>query len=95
MAGAKWIKGVFAALACAGFAWGQQFASPFPQVASGEQMIILQEPGGPQQQCKVLKSWVQPDGVTAYEVQAQASGEKMTIVEMAAPAAQLRARPGE
>ena len=58
MARAKWIKGVFAVLACAGFVCGQQVAPPSQEAANSDQVIIVQEPGGPQQQCKLLTSWL-------------------------------------
>jgi hypothetical protein len=82
-----WTKTLIASLAWAGLAWAQQPASNPKQpatpsaVSSTERVITLQEPGKPAQKCKVLKTWKTPEGATAYQVQALAGGEIMTIVE--------------
>lgn len=47
----------------------------------GERIVTIQEAGKPGQRCRVLKTWQQPDGSTAHQVQALDSGEIMTIVE--------------
>jgi homeobox protein ESX1 len=69
-------------LAWAGLALGQQ---PMPPSSAPgdrtERTMTLHEAGKPSQKCKVLKSWRQPDGTMAYQVQALETGEMITVVE--------------
>ncbi len=64
-----------------------QAPSPPPGAASArDRFITVRENGRPPQRCKVLKTWREPDGVSAYQVQAVDTGEVMTIVEAGRPA---------
>jgi hypothetical protein len=84
MVRSKWKKALVVSLTWAGLAWAQQPTPSGPAAMSGPntgQYFTVQEAGKPGQKCKVIKSWKTPDGKTAYQVQAVATGEMMTIVE--------------
>ncbi len=77
-----WIGPVFGVLALTGLAWGQST----PPVAAGagetkDRYVTVQEAGKPPQRCKVLKTWTEPGGATAFQAQALDTGELMTITE--------------
>jgi hypothetical protein len=81
-------------LALAGLACGQ--TTPYvhnPTPAPVDRTIIVQELGKPGQKCKVLKTWREPDGSTATQVQALDTGELMTIVESEPTAAPVSGGP--
>jgi hypothetical protein len=86
MVRSHWTKTVVLGLACAGVARSQAPAPP-PAAATPERVITLQESGKPRQQCQILQTWQMPDGGTAYQVQSLQSGEMMTVVASAKPAA--------
>jgi hypothetical protein len=86
-------------MAWTGLAVGQQ---PQPPAAvSGERILTIREPGQPEQKYKVLKSWKQKDGTTAYQVRSLTTGEILTLIDPAsvvkstAPAAPSPAKKGE
>lgn len=82
MARSRWKMALWTAFAGAGVAWGQQASVPSPASrADSGRILTVQEFGGPRLQCRVLKTWIQLDGSTAYEVKIIATGEKMTIAE--------------
>jgi hypothetical protein len=82
MARSRWKMALWTAFAGAGVAWGQQVNVPNPVAAPDSGRIItVQEFGGAQLKCRVLRTWIQPDGNAAYEVQILSTGEKMTIAE--------------
>jgi hypothetical protein len=63
-------------LVVASLTWGQG-GSPAPKLIS----LTVQEPGRTPQVCTILKVWTQPDGSRGYQVQAQDTGERMTVLE--------------
>ncbi len=77
------IAAVFVGLAWTGLAGAQ---SAMPPTAAAERFITVREEGKPPQRCKLLKSWREPNGVPAFQVQAVDSGELMTIVGSGPPA---------
>ncbi|HZU39319.1 MAG TPA: hypothetical protein VFA18_25560, partial [Gemmataceae bacterium] len=82
MARSRWKMALFTAFAGAGVAFGQQGPAPHPvKPARGDRIITVQEFGGSQLKCRVLQTWIQPNGSTGYVVQILSTGEKMTIVE--------------
>ena len=79
------IAAVVLGLAWAGLAEAQT-SSP-PQTAPPRQRYItVREEGKPPQRCKLVKTWHEPNGVPAFQVQAVDSGEVMTIVGSGPPA---------
>src|SRR5207245_5840346 len=52
-----------------------------PTTAKTEKVITVQEPDHVPQKCKVVKVWLLPSGLHAYQVQALDSSEMITIVE--------------
>src|SRR5262249_41240961 len=46
-----------------------------------ERIVTIQEGGKPAQRCRVLRTWQQPDGSRAHQVQALDTGEMMTVEE--------------
>jgi len=72
---------VFGVLALTGLAAGQT-TTPLVPASTGDaegQIVTVQEMGKAAQKCKVLKTWTEPDGTHAYQVQALDTGELMTI----------------
>ncbi|GIW80564.1 MAG: hypothetical protein KatS3mg105_2371 [Gemmatales bacterium] len=90
----RWTATVLVAVISAAQAVPQTM-TPSP-VPTSSQIITVKEPGKPDQRCRILKSWVEPDGSVAFEVQALDTGEKMTIVQ-ASDAVPLKngTRPGK
>ena len=81
MVRSHWIGPVFGVLALTGLAAGQT-TTPLVPASTGDaegQIVTVQEMGRPAQKCKVLKTWTEPDGTHAYQVQALDTGELMTI----------------
>jgi hypothetical protein len=77
-----WVKALGALLVGTGLVCGQQpMSAPRTPLASADETITIQEPGKPEQKCRVLRSWTTPDGHLAHEVKAVSTGEVMTIVE--------------
>lgn len=68
---------VVAMLALAGMAWAQ----------AGGSELTIRGPGNREQRCKLVRTWREPDGRIAYEVQAVPGGERMTLYEDAAQSA--------
>src|SRR5947208_12254130 len=81
MALARWKTTLVATLAWAGMAWGQA-SSPSPSFGIGSDLLTVREAGRPDQKCRILKAWKQPDGAMALEVQCLETEEHLTIVEM-------------
>ncbi|MHB8736879.1 MAG: hypothetical protein ACYC6M_16370, partial [Terriglobales bacterium] len=82
-----WIAAVVVGLAWTGLAWAQPSSSPGG--APPDRYMTVREEGKPAQRCKLLKTWREANGTTAFQVQAVDSGELMTIVESGpAPAGQ-------
>ena len=79
MVRSRWIGPVFGVAAMTGLAVGQTKAPPAPAADGAAQIITVQEAGKPAQKCKVLKTWTEPDGSHASQVQALDTGELMTI----------------
>ena len=50
----------------------------------GAEVLTVREAGRPDQKCRILKTWKQPDGAMAFEVQCLETEEHLTLVEMAA-----------
>src|SRR5947209_8750150 len=82
MVSAKWNSALVLTLTCAGLAWGQAPAPAQPPKNKGLDLMTVQEAGKPAQKCLILKSWQQPKGSLAFEVQSLETSEHMTIVEM-------------
>ncbi len=76
-----WKAAVVVGLAWTGLAWAQTSSPTQP-----ERYMTVREEGGAPQRCKLLKTWREPNGSAAYEVQAVQSGEVMTIIEAGQPA---------
>ncbi len=79
MARTFWMTPVFAALTAALAA--AQGDPNDPLAGRPERFLSVQEVGRPPLRCKLLKSWVEPGGSKAYQVQAVATGEMLTILE--------------
>jgi hypothetical protein len=86
-----WKAAVVVGLAWTGLAWAQS-SSPAQQggATPPERYMTVREEGGTPQRCKLLKTWREPNGAAAYEVQSVTTGERMTIVEAGQPAANMR-----
>src|SRR5713226_7489303 len=85
MASAKWKESLVAALtwaAWAGLAWGQAGPAPTRPLGIGRDLLTVREAGRPDQKCRILKAWKQPDGTMALEVQCLETEEHLTLVEM-------------
>jgi hypothetical protein len=48
-------------------------------------VIVLQEPGKPDQQCKIIRTFKTADGKVAYEIQDVKTGEKATLTDSGSP----------
>jgi hypothetical protein len=79
---ARWKMTLVATLAWAGLALGQAPAPP-PNLGIGSDLLTVREAGRPDQKCRILKTWKQPDGAMAFEVQCLETEEHLTLVEMA------------
>src|SRR5579862_4963008 len=75
-----WIGPVLMVLAVTALAWGQ-VGSPNSTQAPKDHTMTVQETGKPPLKCRILKMWRQPDGSRAFQVQAMANGEIITIVQ--------------
>jgi hypothetical protein len=84
MFSAGWKTTFVVTLAWAGLAWGQA-SSPSPGIGIGSDLLTVREAGRPDQKCRILKAWKQPDGAMAFEVQCLETEEYLTLVEMAPP----------
>ena len=62
-----WKAAVVVGLAWTGLAWAQTSSPTQP-----ERYMTVREEGGAPQRCKLLKTWREPNGSAAYEVQAPA-----------------------
>src|SRR5216684_2116422 len=82
MVSARWKGSLVATLAWAGLAWGQAGPAPSPPLGIGRDLLTVREAGRPDQKCRILKAWKQPDGAMALEVQCLETEEHLTIVEM-------------
>jgi hypothetical protein len=82
MVSAKWNSALVLTLTCAGLAWGQTPAPAQSAKNKGLDLMTVQEAGQRAQKCLILKSWQQPEGSLAFEVQSLETSEHMTIVEM-------------
>lgn len=84
-----WKRTLVSSVAWAGLAWGQQPGTALPPAvtakpAARERIVTIQETGRPPLKCKLVQSWVTPEGQKAYQVQAVDSGEMLTVVHSAA-----------
>src|SRR5579871_4466642 len=75
----RWMGRVALVLASAGLAVGQSAPTEPMGGERTDRFIQLQEVGRPPQRCKLLKSWTEPDGTKAYQVQAVDTGEMISI----------------
>jgi hypothetical protein len=73
------IAAVVVGLAWTGLAGAQSV--PPGTAAPRERYMTVREEGKPPQRCKLLKTWHEADGSTAFQVQAVDSGELITIVQ--------------
>jgi hypothetical protein len=73
------IAAVVVGLAWTGLAGAQSV--PPGTAAPRERYMTVREEGKPPQRCKLLKTWHESDGSTAFQVQAVDSGELITIVQ--------------
>jgi hypothetical protein len=77
-----WIGAVVVGMAASGFALAQQSSMFQPRAGQPhERFMTVREDGHAPQRCKLLKTWREPSGATAYQVQAVDTGELITIVE--------------
>jgi len=81
----KWKKSLAAVLLCAEAAWGQSTKPMQPMEMPQNGILTLQEPGKPEQKCKIIRTFKTADGKIAYEVQDVKTGEKATITESGSP----------
>src|SRR5436190_14731853 len=81
MFSANWKTALVVTLAWAGLALGQAPSSP-SGIGIGSDLLTVREAGRPDQKCRILKAWKQPDGAMALEVQCLETEEHLTIVEM-------------
>jgi hypothetical protein len=78
----KWEQALVAAALAVGIASGQQpTESPPIKGENDGSILVLREPGKPDQRVKVLKVQRTPDGKTAYDVQDLKTGERGTIYD--------------
>src|SRR5689334_20901629 len=93
------VRSVGIAAMIVGLAWtGLVLAQSPSQVQSGgspprERYLTVREEGKPPQRCKLLKTWREPNGATAYQVQAVDTGELITVVGAGAGEQGSRAMP--
>ena len=73
------IAAVVVGLAWTGLAGAQSV--PPGTAAPRERYMTVREAGKPPQRCKLLKTWHEADGSTAFQVQAVDGGELITIVQ--------------
>src|SRR5262245_49849372 len=64
-----------------GIAWGPFWSAEARGQGALERTFLLREKGQPERRCKILKFWTHTDGARVYEVQAQDTGELLTVVE--------------
>src|SRR2546428_12569867 len=89
---AKWQATLTAAVFGAGLALCQgPPATPMGESAQ-ENTLTVREPGKPDLKCRVYQVGRQPNGMTAYQVQATDTGEWLTILE-AGPSTPLAGAP--
>jgi hypothetical protein len=82
MARLHWIGALVAGLAGSGLALAQQSSMFQPRTTPAqERFMTVREDGHAPQRCKLLKTWREASGATAYQVQAVDTGELMTIIE--------------
>lgn len=79
MVWSNWRTALVLMTAWVGLAWSQ--APTNPGTAAGSERILTVHENGKAVRCRVLRQWRQPDGSTAYELQALETGEILTIVE--------------
>jgi hypothetical protein len=84
------VRSVTIAAVVVGLAWpglaGAQTSSP-TTAAPRERYITVREEGKLPQRCKLLKTWHEPNGLPAFQVQAVDTGELLTIVGSGPPSA--------
>jgi hypothetical protein len=90
---AKWTGTVAAALALASFACGQTALPPTTTVEC-PRVITVQELGKAAQRCRVMRTWREPDGMIAFEIQVISTGERMTLVESSGISERAGSTPG-
>jgi hypothetical protein len=73
-----WMAPAALVLASAGLARSQAIPA---ETAPKEHFVTIQEVGSKPARCKLLKSWYEPDGTKAYQVQAVETGEMISILE--------------
>lgn len=69
----------------AGLAWAQTPAPTGPVAAGTPERIMVVHENGASIRCRVLHTWLLPDGRTAHQLQALETGEMITIVDDALP----------
>jgi hypothetical protein len=75
-----WMAPAALVLAMAGLARSQGVPAEATPVHK-DRFVSIQEVGRPPIRCKLLKSWYEPDGSKAYQVQAVDNGEMISIFE--------------
>jgi hypothetical protein len=75
---AKWAATLMAVSAGVALAWGQ---ANLP-LDIGRDLLTVREANRPDQKCRILNAWKQPDGTMAFEVQCLETEEHLTIAEM-------------
>ncbi|MHB1426767.1 MAG: HEAT repeat domain-containing protein [Gemmataceae bacterium] len=82
------VRSIGIAAVVMGLAWtglaGAQSPAP-PGAAPSQRYMVVREEGKPPQRCLLLKTWQQPNGIPAYQVQAVDSGEVITVVGSTPP----------
>jgi hypothetical protein len=66
-------------LAAAGISAAPELPGRAVPAGTKERFVTLQEAGRPPMRCKILKSWYEPDGGKAYQVQDVETGEMVSI----------------
>jgi hypothetical protein len=90
MGWSQWKGALVLSLACASVGWGQQPAAAPPTAGQAAQRFMtVREMGKPALRCLVVRSWTLDGGRQAHDVQAQETGEMITIVD-GTPAGQVQ-----
>jgi hypothetical protein len=76
-----WSVPIALVLTTAGLARGQALQTDAPPGAWKDRFVAVQEVGKPPLRCKLLKTWYEPDGTRAYQVQVVETREMISIFE--------------
>lgn len=92
-----WRSALVVLVGWAGLAWAQTPSPAGPEAAGPAERIMVVHENGASIRCRIVHTWILPDGRTAHQLQALETGEMITIVddapEAGAPSGGLRGLP--